>query len=965
MILAGCEDSTCEIIGEKIKDIYDAHPPERAEERVSKTIKGWGKAVRVILANETWTRKDHKFDLAYAGCVRFESTLLPHNSDEGKAIALDILRTQGVRNIPPFMFDRNIFKVMIQSPKEELLTRVAVLTNIGRATPEPDQKNLDEALDNFKTTVEKPRKHKFCFKKFVERSIHLLVVANSLTSSSWSTSLKSSRDYSRNMGGKTAEIMDKVIQDFMKTKVKDLWPGLDNQKAWYDLAGEKVLNSGHDPGRTLEEIAYLDLGTHSSNIDSRLGHFGLLWAFEELLKNTEFGIRAWAEEGKFLWPIDQKPLYGVYRDAAFGSRVTVQPEVGFKGRVITLTDIAAIIIGSVSKTFCDNVLTQDYMNLIGLKLNAKLWRTLTSFDYGLNKSVPKPAAFKKYCISIDLTCATDSPPREVVEDVFFGLHKGVGNKFYDKTFMRFATDLACSTRIFDSKENKPVPNVHNRGVMMGELLSSIFLNIVSFAVRSNIRSFNNFLDILRGLPDFPTESTSNDDIDKWIRVHSGGVHGDVFGLQLWLDSCHANKNDDSCQSGDDCIIFDDRNLGVAARILYLMFEMQPSERTWYASKQYGTFTEESCIKTHNGVWKYLDIIKPRMFSEFSDTKNGNTLIGHLKTITGYASYLLGHVEDRKWGVELFEKVRRLTDQIINKDRRMVQLIKKYDIPVGLPTALGGINHPVGLRDDYFISLSDENKKLVHNILSMDIGDRLIESYGLDEESDAAISGNVEGIRQEVRNLIKYIKEHEMVTLRSDFIASEVTKGNLNSKTMNVPNKVAFCARKAKMTPIITVIQRLEAGLIYRSQLAGERVVYKVISAHSGVQSNMRKIRKIPASLKEITKNDWTAKQLFDESRIIENSMYITNDELSEYMNMAFLPTLQVQWKNKKVTQANKDRIFLSQLPKNKPNEQGPPVPVVEIPTVVRGLPGDNNRKLLEALGLEACETRFPALFRKR
>jgi hypothetical protein len=181
------------------------------------------------------------------------------------------------------------------------------------------------------------------------------------------------------------------------------------------------------------------------------------------------------------------------------------------------------------------------------------------------------------------------------------------------------------------------------------------------------------------------------------------------------------------QSGDDGIIFCEEDLGNTLRLLYRIFEMEPSETTWYSSQEYATFTEEACLYSEEKAWQYVDSPKPRGFSCSETGADGCPVLGKIAMLGKYVSY-------EPDGSELRKTVCQLIDRMLVRNTMLKQELNRKNnrprISKHLPPGLGGLGHPRA-QEDLWGVLTDEEKRILIKWDDECSIDSLIESYGGD------------------------------------------------------------------------------------------------------------------------------------------------------------------------------------------------------------------------------------------
>jgi hypothetical protein len=593
---------------------------------------------------------------------------------------------------------------------------------------------------------------------------------------------------------------------------------------------------------------------------------------------------------RFIWSDDEVKHYKLRKGCTFESRIEAQREGGWKVRPITLSDLAPLLIGAVGRQFCDQILLDDDLNKVGLKQPAKLWRLLNVFDRKKGQFVIRESTLRNYCLSVDLTTATDAVPRYSVRQVLNGFRRAA--KFTDDMFMNLVFDIALSSRTFTCP-NYPelAPQRHRAGILMGELLSGIFLNTMTYTVRCFLPLWHTFCVCGHGIPvlGFLNATSTNEECIRFLRTHRKRI-------QEFLDHPMEipKPPNNSLGAGDDMILFSDNNVGLTARLLYLVFEMQPSEKTWYCSRYYGTFTEETCLRSEDpdGKFIYVDEVKPRLFTNYDDS-NGSTLVGHLKSISTVARYVLHDIKDE----EHYFKICTMCDRIVNKDARLLDTIRRHDVPVGLSTAFGGIHHPIGLYPGYVSRLSEQNQRLVFTLMNMDEADLMVLTY----ENQDVDETNISTLRQRIREFLQHIYGEtqifslpEVKNLVEDTEQARALRG-YTGKTW----QIAQLARKTQnLINLSVAVTRLEAGLNFRAQLTGSALPYQVKSAYTRIKNKIRKLRSYePYQGPQLARLP-DSYQLH--VNILEKgSSYFFNEEvLDNYMKAQLLPSSKIQWAKK-------------------------------------------------------------------
>jgi hypothetical protein len=478
---------------------------------------------------------------------------------------------------------------------------------------------------------------------------------------------------------------------------------------------------------------------------------------EEVFTTFEGELAPW------LWPLGTVPTYE-FVGGGLEARVCPLAEEGWKCRVVTITSFASVVIGHVARHKIDPYLWTDKQLYIGLKESVKLWALIKFLGRGTQIVDARGDKFTttnipRFAASVDQTAATDCPPRKVASDVLHGVIDGINDP--DTMFLRYAAQVALSERGFFSNEKdvdkgRHLPCVHNRGIMMGEALSGIYLNGLTLTIQEFLEeAVTYFGDIPEG------GAMTNAQIDEYIKLH-------VDHCQRFLDTANPRPRGYHGQSGDDAVHFTSFNSGNHLRLLYRMAEVEPSENTWYNSTRYATFTEECAINvpTDNFGWRYVDSPKPRGFSLAESAPDKCLVIDKIRLIGGYLGYISPKTRVHRISCELVDELIDKTPVIRN---RLAETRQERVRPNGhtlihsrparlskyLPGSMGGINHPRGAREDFWTFLSDDEKRVL-------IGSR--EFCDPDEQVLHAIDDmNLHGadpdyIKQMCREFIVFVKD---------------------------------------------------------------------------------------------------------------------------------------------------------------------------------------------------------------
>jgi hypothetical protein len=678
--------------------------------RIADTISKWNVMTRVILADEAWTRDVSPIPGVMHTRIAKNYENMYGSFDPGPCRKLTIVDFrkislhQGSRPIPPYLLDPMSIFGLLPNPSYLQKKVLVELSNLKRILPEGDKQKVVSSMAGFVTNVERvviP----FNLRKVFRQLDHIFGPPISGTESTRvDISFHASLEFAQGKDGKIGEFLSKVICDFLIRPLGDLFE-IEPAEDLIDMFGNVLLRLGDfNPEKTVGESLYLSVfSTPSADIhDSRLGLISLYWAMITLLEEEEIMVESDHVPG-FPFCRYDRPCQVAYRSGSIRSRVSPQPEEGFKVRVITITSLAVSFIGGVARHILDYDLHSVKEIEIGLLSKTKLYTILdhiggklsANFDTDPNKRVQ--SFVPEHAESVDLTTATDTAPREHVSDVLHA-HVDVRDHGVAREFLRMAVDIGCCPRDFiadKSIAHIAVPKVHRCGMMMGEGLAGIYLNDSSAIVRSLAQPFSNRFRTIAGI-------RTNDDADRYIDLHR-------VELQGFLDSVVLGGNKASSQSGDDVINFSKENLSASFRILYRIFGFIPSETTWFSSDCYCTFTEEAAIKTYDSKgWKFVDAIKPRAFKSTGIDPFGKVLVSRIHLICTYLRYI--PKDSHTWKSAL-----NIIDRMIDENPAWKRIILQYQIPIGLPQFLGGIEHPIGMTENYLLTLPLEDLKVIKGL----------------------------------------------------------------------------------------------------------------------------------------------------------------------------------------------------------------------------------------------------------
>jgi len=77
------------------------------------------------------------------------------------------------------------------------------------------------------------------------------------------------------------------------------------------------------------------------------------------------------------------------------------------------------------------------------------------------------------------------------------------------------------------------------------------------------------------------------------------------------------------------------------------------------------------------------------------------------------------VEEKGNSHPIFTRTVYLADQLIKRDERLIRFLQKENIAPGLPRGLGGISHPVGMKNGYISTLTQEFQDICFGMLHED------------------------------------------------------------------------------------------------------------------------------------------------------------------------------------------------------------------------------------------------------
>jgi len=712
LLMAGCEDVTIHNTRLILQTVYRSG----GIKAMAKTVKSWNNAVRAILEDNPETRDGSQL-ITPAFCRTAESLIFEFRKSTTcmSTVRMDgIIATQGRRPIPPFCSDVNLIDALGPYPTFDLKERLVHLSNMSRTQAVPGSEEIEEALGTFKSNVEAIELNRFYLRGLARKFGTQLKPSFHVNSSHWSLSVNSSLEFTHGMDGKAGEVRERILNEFCVMPTSYLFPERPVSNL-FDITGSVVMRPDDwSPDKPIWETVYLSHFLALGPADERLGHIGLLWAL--------WTIR-FKENGFVNVPnefFQSCTTYGATKcelssTSSFRARISPQPEEGWKVRVITITSLAVSIIGGIARHLLDPYLWSAKSIKVGLLGGKKLYEVLEMIGgYGTAyHGSKKKGRVPDWCVSVDLSTATDTPSRRVVYETLHGLLDGISHP--QDSFLRFAVDVTCSERVFFlSKEVKSTtcPTVHNSGVMMGEGLSGIFLNTMSGIVRSVISQARvnhpGLLYLLGG---------TNSEIDQNLSKMFPHV-------QRMIDNLDFAIHPLSSQSGDDGVFFcDSKGAAEVFRIFFRIFGMIPSPRTFYESNSYATFTEEAAIRTwdSNG-WKFVDTVKLRVFQTSDLGVTGSALVSRIGLLRGYLSYITNPLDRRRVVGEKYAY------KMLQRVQSWKHYIERYNPPLGFPLFLGGIEHPCGIDPRYIETVSEDDKAIVKYILDLPPMEALAQIY---------------------------------------------------------------------------------------------------------------------------------------------------------------------------------------------------------------------------------------------
>lgn len=632
---------------------------------VSSLLKGWSNATRSILAVSD-------FDTTHVGyCKRAKNCryALRKAGLTDLEIQTVIDRYDQRVGIPPFLLSHPFVRILLPEAPHDVYLRVVSLANIGRASPVADAAKCRDSEISFYSTTSRTWNWNFDFRSISRQYgqlCHQRVAPPH--SSRIELSSHSSFQFPRSLGGKNEEIRRAVMDSYLIKTVDDFVPEQPNSDL-YDCLGNLVLRqSDWSIGEPITSVFYPSLRSEDGfGDDRRFGLFILDWAIRSL---SELGMldssSPYVSIGSFC-PILR--FRGVLE-----SRVSVLPEEGFKARVITITELCVSIVEIVARHFLDPFVRADRMVKIGLLSSVKLYDLMVEISTSRRgvDSFESPSFLHRSALSADLTTSTDTAYRSSISSILEGFCETCPFG-HERNIIRLALDVCLSTRHFVS-DLCPPNHEHRCGIMMGEAMSGVYLNVMSGIVRAILADFSDEFDHYDG--------TSVEDADQFILDHSDWI-------QLFLDNTRIRGfGHDSSQSGDDLIVFSQRHPDDLRRFLILLYRVMglcPSESTFYSSELFATFTEEIAVK-HRGTfgWVFIDAIKPRLFKPL-DSSGISSVLSRIARLGNTCKYLRDPSQ--------ISRVSDAVDFMIESCPVIRDRVNRYRLVPSFPPALGGLGHP--------------------------------------------------------------------------------------------------------------------------------------------------------------------------------------------------------------------------------------------------------------------------------
>jgi hypothetical protein len=705
LYILGCDKVTILHTRECLESVY----LNRGVAGFATTIKLWNRCTRELLENSPRTlrtvRSDVPFSRTFTNLAETFRSQSPCFSQERYK---EVLATHGDRPVPPYLTDLIFLEAFMANPSYKDFAILGSVSSLGRVVMPPSgEQPIVDTMKVFTLNVEREQRQ-FDFTKVAKRFTLKFQERRPLTTSAWKAKTTSSREFSLADDGKVGELRERLIHGFMELSCLEFFLEEPTDDL-YDITGNLAYRAGHipwDPLRPIAWVLYVDLLIEPVWIDERLGQIGLLWALNYLRESEEatyiFGEDSPEFNSTCLSTAEEVDIR-LGPDSSIMARVVPLPEEGWKVRVITITGMAIAMIGQLARSMVDPIMWSDQLIKIGLLEPSKLWKFL-EVSGGRGSALPgRINPLPRIADSVDLSTATDTAHLLGISTTLVGFLEGM-IKCQSSRFLRLAFDVASSARTFsispEVKMKVDLPKVHRNGIMMGEGLSGIFLNLMSGIVRGSVGL------VFEAFPELRHFEGGNDEMDLFIEDNH-------VRIQSWVDSLPGSHDTESTQSGDDVVKFSVTGNLTQFIFMYRLFGMQPSETTWYVSDRYALFTEEVAIRTHdsNG-WSIIDAIKPRIFQSGVSDEYGETLVSKLALLTSNLRY-----EDKTSGK--FLRAQKIAVKLLLNEPEWFKQLDRFGTPIGLPKFLGGIGHPAGLCLGYVESLDEADARVIAGMRSLD------------------------------------------------------------------------------------------------------------------------------------------------------------------------------------------------------------------------------------------------------
>jgi len=473
--------------------------------------------------------------------------------------------------------------------------------------------------------------------------------------------------------------------------------------------------------------------------------------------------------------------------------------------------------------------------------------------------------------SVDLTTATDNVDRLTSISMVNGTLAHIDPSGSHK-FLRFCVTAGLTKRQFVMPDGRTL-YVHHSGIMMGEGLTGFVLNCFSNIVRLTVpHVYNHF-------PSLNSDRILDEGIDMFIE-------NNVNDIQKFFDSVFITNNNYSAPSGDDLISFSTEKYSNAFRFLYRCFGFVPSTSTWYSSDRYALFTEECAIRTYdsNG-WKFVDSVKPRVFSEPSNDRYGEVIHSKISLLTSYMKYV-NDSRKRKLACEI-------ADKAITKSPGWLRTIRRHALPVGLPSFFGGMDHPIGLENEYVINLPIDDLKILIGLKFTSNIDAVLLTMDTPSDSDSAdFDAFIKAIINSIEDYKNLTSENNKLSFMDITIISPKGDRNYNAYRKDIQT---FCRDNNVMTLKDYISKRVQ-GFTLRKRFFDRKSPVHVTDYR---KSNFRhsKLKTMFSNI-DININD---NELIDISpSFIRNkvsckadTILVYHHELDQVMGLGKLPSLNV------------------------------------------------------------------------